>query len=116
MKKPLAEVIRDATPYELRPTLCLVDNAPSEWRLLTGRWGDEAVATVGPEGYPQVEADAALLAHWHKHGPKLLERLSAFFYSLEESQSTSDTLAALDACLPDLRAEVDAASEVEVWK
>jgi hypothetical protein len=77
MKKPLNEVMAKATPGPLRPTLCLLNNAPSEWRLLTKVWGDEPIAVVGPEGYPNVECDAALLAHWYNHGPKLLEALRA---------------------------------------
>lgn len=56
----------------------------------------------------------ALLAHWRNQGPKLLKTIHELFEALEESQSTSDVVAAIDKMLPDMRKACDEAEEVKI--
>lgn len=57
---------------------------------------------------------ARLLVHRYNKTPALVEALNDLMYNLEESKSTSDTLAALDLCIPDLRAALNAMDTVDV--
>lgn len=74
------------------------------------KWGDFGNRTLASYDTglmmmePEIRAYVELAVDAYEAMRELVEAVDALFDGLEEAQSTSDTLAAIDDALPDLRA------------
>jgi hypothetical protein len=69
----LEEAMEKATPGPYRSVLTAIGSR-GERRVIRGYHGTD-IADICAKAEPTRSANAALLAHWWNHGPKLLEAL-----------------------------------------